>query len=82
MGFGSFLFYVFLPVFYAFFGIGVGYWMGTLLTGSGEVEMSLIKLLFGLGGGVLFAGAAHYTEPFRRILIGIGIGSLIGLPDC
>lgn len=78
MGFGLFLFYAFLPVFYAFFGIGVGYWLGALLTGSGEGEMSLIKLLFGLGCGVLFAGAAHYIEPFRRILIGIGLGSLIG----
>jgi hypothetical protein len=78
MGFGLFLFYAFLPLFYAFFGIGVGYWLGTLLTGSGEGEMSLIKLLFGLGGGVLFAGAAHYLESFRRILIGIGLGSLIG----
>ena len=78
MGFGLFLFYAFLPLFYAFFGVGVGYWLGSLLTGAGEGEMSLIKLLFGLGGGILFAGAAHFIEPFRRILVGIGLGSLIG----
>jgi hypothetical protein len=78
MGFGLFLFYALLPLFYAFFGIGVGYWLGALLTGAGEGEMSLIKLLFGLGGGVMFAGAAHFIEPFRRILIGIGLGSLLG----
>jgi hypothetical protein len=78
MGFGLFLFYALLPLFYAFFGIGVGYWLGSLVTGAAEGEMSLIKLLFGLGGGVLFAGAAHFIEPFRRILIGIGLGSLIG----
>jgi hypothetical protein len=78
MGFGLFLFYAFLPVFYAFFGIGVGYWLGSLLTGAGEGEMSMLKLLFGLGGGVLFAGAAHFIEQFRRMLIGIGLGSLVG----
>lgn len=78
MGFGLFLFYALLPLFYAFFGIGVGYWLGALLTGAGEGEMSLIKLLFGLGGGLMFAGAAHFLEPFRRILIGIGLGSLLG----
>ena len=78
MGFGLFLFYAFLPVLYAFFGIGVGYWLGSLLTGAGEGEMSLLKFLFAFGGGVLFSGAAHYIEPFRRILIGIGLGSLVG----
>ncbi len=78
MGFGLFLFYALLPIFYALFGIGVGYWLGSLVTGAAEGEMSLIKLLFGLGGGVFFAGAAHFIEPFRRILIGIGLGSLIG----
>ena len=78
MGFGLFLFYALLPIFYAMFGIGVGYWFGSLVTGAPEGEMSLIKLLFGLSGGALFAGAAHFIEPFRRILIGIGLGALIG----
>ena len=78
MGFGLFLFYALLPLFYAFFGVGVGYWLVSLITGAGEGEMSLIKLVFGLGGAVLFAGVAHYLEPFRRILIGIGLGSLVG----
>jgi hypothetical protein len=78
MGFGLFLFYAFLPLFYAMFGVGVGFWLGSLLSGAGEGEMSFLKLLFGLGGGVLFAGVAYYLEPFRRILIGIGLGSLIG----
>jgi hypothetical protein len=77
MGFGLFLFYAFLPLFYGLFGVGVGYWLGTLLTGAGEGEMSLIKLLFGLSGGVLFAGAAQFFEPIRRVLIGIGLGSLV-----
>jgi len=78
MGFGLFLFYALLPLFYALFGVGVGYWLGALVTGAPEGEFSLIKLLFGLGGGALFAGAAFFLESFRRMLIGIGLGSLLG----
>ncbi len=71
MGFGLFLFY-------AFFGVGVGYWFGSLLTGAPPGETNLTKLLFMIGGGVLFAASAYFLEGFRRILIGIGLGSLIG----
>jgi hypothetical protein len=78
MGFGLMLFYALLPLFYAFFGVGVGYWLGSMLTSSPPGEMSLIKLLFALGGGIVFAGGAYFFESFRRILIGIGLGSLIG----
>lgn len=78
MGFGLMLFYALLPLFYAFFGLGVGYWLGSLLTSAPEGEMSFIKLLFGVGGAILFAGGAYFFEPFRRILIGIGLGSLLG----
>jgi hypothetical protein len=41
MGFGLFLFYAFLPVFYAFFGIGVGYWLGALAMSARGSETSL-----------------------------------------
>lgn len=78
MGFGLFLFYAVLPLFYAFFGIGVGYWFGSLLTGAPPGDANLIKSFFAIGGGVLFAGCAYFLEPFRRILIGVGLGSLIG----
>lgn len=78
MGFGLMLFYALLPLFYAFFGLGVGYWFGSLLTSAPEGEMSFIKMAFGLGGAALFAGGAYFFEPFRRILIGIGLGSLLG----
>ena len=40
--------------------------------------MSFIKLLFAIGGGLVFAGSAYFLESFRRILIGIGLGSLLG----
>ncbi len=78
MGFGLFLFYALLPLFYAFFGLGVGYWFGSLLTGAPPGDGNLIKLFFAIGGAVLFAGGAYFLEPFRRILIGIGLGSLVG----
>lgn len=78
MGFGLMLFYALLPLFYAFFGLGVGYWLGSLLTGAPPGEMHFVKLVFGLGGAILFAGGAYFFEPFRRLLIGIGLGSLIG----
>ena len=78
MGFGLFLFYALLPLFYGFLGIGVGYWFGSLLTGAPPGDANLIKLFFAIGGGVLFAASAYFLEHFRRILIGIGLGSLIG----
>ncbi|MGA7276807.1 MAG: hypothetical protein WBW79_02615 [Desulfocapsaceae bacterium] len=78
MGFGLLLFYALLPLFYAFFGLGAGYWLGSLLTGAPEGQMSLIKLLFGFGGAIFFAGGAYFFEPFRRALIGVGLGSLLG----
>ncbi len=77
MGFGLFLFYALLPLFYAFFGAGVGYWLGSFFTSTVPGEMSFIKLLFSLGGALVFASAAYFLEGFRRILIGIGLGSLI-----
>ncbi len=78
MGFGLFLFSALLPLFYAFFGVGVGYWFGSLLTGAPPGDANLVKLLFAIGGAVLFGGSAYFLEPFRRILVGIGLGSLVG----
>ena len=78
MALGLFLFYLFLPLFYFFFGLGVGYELGSFVTGAAGGETSLVKLIFACGGGVIFALAAYYLEPIRRILIGIGLGSLLG----
>ena len=78
MTFGLYLFYLFLPLFYFFFGLGVGYELGSFLTSAPAGEMSLVKLIFACGGGVIFALGAYFLEPIRRILIGIGLGSLLG----
>ena len=77
-GVGLLLFYTMLPLFYALFGLGAGYWLGGILTGAPAGEMSVIKSMFALGGGTLFAVAAYFLEPYRRTLIGIGLGSLVG----
>lgn len=78
MGFGLMLFYTLLPLFYALFGVGVGYWLGSLITSTPPGEMSVVKALFAGSGAILFAAGAHFFESFRRILIGIGLGSLLG----
>jgi hypothetical protein len=78
MGVGLLLFYTFLPLFYALFGLGAGYWLGGILTGAPAGEMSVIKTIFAMTGGALFATLAYLLEPYRRALIGIGLGALLG----
>ena len=70
MGFGLFLFYALLPLFYAFFGVGVGYWFGSLLTGAPPGDGNLIKLFFAIGGAVLFGGSAYFLEQHGMIHCG------------
>lgn len=77
MGFGLFLFYAFLPLFYAFLGAGVGIWLGAVLTSNSTASLNLIEFIFGVVGAMIFAGAAYYLEPFRRLLLGSGLGSLL-----
>ena len=78
MGLGLFLFYALLPLFYGFFGFGVGYELGIFLISTPADEFSVFRLAFAGGGAVVFAAAAYFLEPFRRILLGIGLGSLLG----
>ncbi len=78
MGLGLFLFYAMLPLFYAFFGFGVGYELGLFLTSTPADEFSVFRLAFAGGGAVVFAAGAYFLEPFRRVLLGIGLGSLLG----
>jgi hypothetical protein len=40
--------------------------------------MNLVKFICVMGGAFVFAGSAYFLEPFRRILIGMGLGSLVG----
>lgn len=73
LGFGIFLFYLLLPVFYGFLGFGVGLIVADYL----NMEQS-VGLIFGVIGAVIFVLLTWQLETLRRILIGIGFGILLG----
>jgi hypothetical protein len=53
MGFGLFMFYAWLPVFYALVGFDVGILLGRALTGDAVLE-PYRRVLLGVSGGILF----------------------------
>jgi len=75
MGFGLFLFYTWLPILYALFGLEIGLLLGQWLSGE------LGPLAYGLGivGAVGLLVATYSLEPFRRVLVGFSGGALIAL---
>src|SRR5262245_39989453 len=75
MAFGIFLFYAWLPFFYGLFGLEIGLLLGQWLTG----DIGLVAIIFGVAGAVILFGAAYVLEPYRRILLGLSAGALVGL---
>jgi hypothetical protein len=75
LGFGLFLFYGLLPLFYALAGLGIGLLLGEALTGN----FGLIAIVLGILGAVILGGASDSLEPYRRILLGLSGGALVGL---
>jgi hypothetical protein len=75
MAFGIFLFYAWLPLFYGLFGLDIGLLLGRSLTG----EVGWMAIILGIIGAVIFFGAAYSLEPYRRILLGLSAGALVGL---
>jgi len=75
LGFGLFLFYGFLPLFYALAGLGIGLLLGEALTGN----FGLIAIVLGILGAVILGGASYSLEPYRRVLLGLSGGALVGL---
>ena len=75
MAFGLLLFYAWLPLFYGLVGFDIGLLLGRSLTGDGGSIAIILGVLCALG----LAGAAYSIEPFRRILLGISGGVLVGL---
>ena len=67
-GVGLLLFYTMLPLFYALFGLGAGYWLGGFLTWAPAGEMTVITSLFSLVGCTFFAVAPSFLEPYLRTL--------------
>lgn len=75
MASGIFLFYAWLPLLYGLFGFDIGLLLGRSLTG----DVGSIAIILGIVGAVIFFGAAYFLEPYRRILLGLSGGAVIGL---
>ena len=75
MGFGLFIFYAWLPLFYGLLGLEIGLLLGKWLTG----DVGTIAILLGVIGGLAAAASAYFLEPYRRILLGYWGGALVAL---
>lgn len=74
MSFGLFLFYAWLPLLYGLVGFDIGLLLGRSLTGT----VGTTAIVLGVIGAILLGAASYFLEPFRRILIGVSGGLLIG----
>jgi hypothetical protein len=74
MAFGLFLFYAWLPLFYALFGFEIGFLLGEWLAGG---NVGTLAIVLGIVGAVAVASATYYLEPYRRILLGYWGGALV-----
>lgn len=75
MAFGIFLFYAWLPFLYGLFGLEIGLILGQWVTG----DIGLLAIILGIVGAVILFGAAYFLEPYRRVLLGLSAGALVGL---
>ncbi len=75
MTFGLFLFYAWLPLLYALVGFDIGLLLGRMLTG----DVGTLAVVLGIAGAVILGSAAYVLEPYRRILLGVSAGVLVGL---
>ncbi len=75
MAFGLFLFYAWLPLLYGLVGLDIGLLIGRALTG----DVGTLAIILGIVGAVALALASYFLEPYRRILLGVSGGFLLGL---
>jgi hypothetical protein len=75
MAFGLLLFYAWLPLLYGFVGFDIGLLLGKALTG----DVGTISVILGICGALLLGIASYALEPYRRLLIGVSAGVLLGL---
>ena len=73
--YGLFLFYAWLPLLYALIGLDIGLLIGKSLTG----EVGLVAHGLGIAGAIALGLASYFLEPYRRILLGVSGGLLLGL---
>ncbi len=75
LSFGLFLFYAWLPLLYALVGFDIGLLAGRWLTGDVGTTAIVLGIIGALGLGL----ASYFLEPYRRILLGVSSGVLVGL---
>jgi hypothetical protein len=75
MSFGLFLFYALLPLLFGLVGFDIGVLVGKWLTG----EVGWFAIGLGLVSAIALGIASYSLEPYRRILLGISGGVLVGL---
>lgn len=75
MLFGLLMFYVWLPLIYGLIGLEIGLLLGRWLTGG----VGFGALALGIAAALLLAFASYALEPYRRVLLGVSGGFLIGL---
>jgi hypothetical protein len=75
MSHGLFLFYFWLPLLYAIVGFDIGMLLGRWITG----DYGLTAFVLAVVGAVILAGASYFLEPYRRILLGVSGGVLVGV---
>jgi hypothetical protein len=75
MGFGLFIFYAWLPLFYGLLGLEIGLLIGKWLTG----DVGAVAIVLGVVGGLAAAASAYFLEPYRRLLLGYWGGALVAL---
>ena len=75
MGFGLFIFYAWLPLLYALFGLDIGLMLGRAFTG----DVGTTAIILGIAVAFILGAAAYLLEPYRRILLGVSGGTLFGL---
>ena len=74
IGFGIFLFYAVAPFLYGLFEL-IGLAPRSWLTGG----IGLVAIIFGIVSAVILFCAAYFLEPYRRILLGLSAGAMVGL---
>jgi hypothetical protein len=80
MGFGLWLYYTLLPLFYASLGAGIGFWLGLAITGSTTIaDAGWLEIILAIVGAGLFALAAYLLEPLQRIITGTALGGFFGI---
>lgn len=74
MALGLFIFYAWLPLLYALVGFDIGLLFGRWLSGG----IDAISIILGIGAAVTLGIASYSLEPYRRILLGVSGGVLMG----